>query len=166
MICLACVRSLAGIQTAKICRCRINTQHTRHKGIRPSRFHLGVVRPSKLHHYNRFVRMGCFPLGQPFPHPSQTMTPGSSLRATGIPDVSQWAEERGHDDPFIKSFHDSAGFAASASQICIVAASIPCATTWSTFWVITAPSDLPSNANTSAPYFSAAYFFASANCAW
>ncbi len=57
------------------------------------------------------------------------------------------------------------GLAASASQICIVAASMPWATTWSTFWVMTAESDLPSNANTSAPYFSAAYFLASANCA-
>ena len=43
---------------------------------------------------------------------------------------------------------------------------MPCATTWSMFWVMTAESDLPSNANTSAPYFSLAYFFASANCAW
>ena len=58
------------------------------------------------------------------------------------------------------------GLAASASQMCRVAASIPCATIWSTFWVITAESDLPSNAYTSAPYFSMAYFLASANCAW
>ena len=29
-----------------------------------------------------------------------------------------------------------------------------------------APSDLPSNAYTSAPYFSLAYFLASVNCAW
>src|SRR5208337_161304 len=58
------------------------------------------------------------------------------------------------------------GFAAWSSQMCKVAASIPWATTWSTFWVMVALSDLPSNAYTSALYFSFAYFFASANCAW
>ncbi len=43
---------------------------------------------------------------------------------------------------------------------------MPCARIWSTFWVMVAESDLPSNANTSAPYFSLAYFFASVNCPW
>src|SRR5512143_20346 len=47
-----------------------------------------------------------------------------------------------------------------------VAASMPWAMIWSTFWVMTAESALPSNTNTSAPYFSWAYFFASAAWAW
>ena len=50
--------------------------------------------------------------------------------------------------------------------MCSVAASMPCAMIWSTFAVIVAESDLPSNTNTSAPYFSLAYFFASVNCPW
>src|SRR5512134_448097 len=43
---------------------------------------------------------------------------------------------------------------------------MPWARIWSTFWVMTAESALPSNTNTSAPYFSLAYFWASAACAW
>ena len=51
--------------------------------------------------------------------------------------VSQRAEERGHDDALIEG-REHAGFRCSASQMCSVAASMPCATIWSTFWVMTA----------------------------
>src|SRR5512139_4017500 len=50
--------------------------------------------------------------------------------------------------------------------MCSVAASMPCATTWSTFAVIVAESDLPSKMITSAPYFSLAYFCASVAWPW
>ena len=43
---------------------------------------------------------------------------------------------------------------------------MPWARIWSTFCVMVAEFDLPSNKNTSAPYVSMAYFCASVNCAW
>ena len=43
---------------------------------------------------------------------------------------------------------------------------MPWAMIWSTFAVIVAESDLPSKMNTSAPYFSLAYFCASVACPW
>src|SRR5271157_1753428 len=92
-------------------------------------------------------------------------TPASSLRAVGMPVSASGLK----NDVMMMPFLSAAlipGFAAWSSQMCRVAASIPWATTWSTLWVMTALSDLPSKAYTSALYFSFAYLFASANCAW
>src|SRR5512137_1068553 len=97
--------------------------------------------------------------------PMANEMPFSSLRATGMPVSASGLKNEVMMMPLLRA-SSTPGLAASASQICMVAASIPCATTWSTFWVMTAESDLPSKAKTSTPYFSLAYFFASVNCAW
>ena len=89
--------------------------------------------------------------------PMANEMPASSLRAVGMPVSPSGLKNEVMMMPLSRA-SSTPGFAASESQMCSVAASMPCATTWSTFWVMTAESDLPSKTNTSAPYFSLAYF--------
>src|SRR5512142_1424667 len=97
--------------------------------------------------------------------PISNETLASSLRAVGIP-VSAMGLKNAVMTTFFFSAASTPGLAASASQMCSVAAFMPWATIWSMLAVMVALADLPSNANTSAPYFSLAYFLASAYCAW
>src|SRR5512136_318356 len=97
--------------------------------------------------------------------PISNETLASSLRAVGMP-VSAMGLKKAVMMTFFFRAASTPGLAASASQMCRVAASMPWATTWSMLAVMVAESDLPSKMTTSAPYFSLAYFWASVAWPW
>ena len=136
-----------------------------HKGIGTPGLHFGVVRPAQFHHHDGLVGVRGLPLlGHLGAHRKRyALLVAARHRNAG---VAQRAEERRQDDALLQGLQHTRASPFRSPRCASVAASMPCATIWSTFCVMTAESDLPSNTNTSAPYFSLAYFCASVACAW
>ncbi len=98
---LGSIRAPFRVQTTQVGRIRIDGQHTLHEGIGAPRLDFGVVRPTQLHHHDRLVGVGRFPL---LSHLGAHRKGNASLVAARHRDagVGQRAEEGRHDDVFIE----------------------------------------------------------------
>jgi hypothetical protein len=156
------IRTLAGIQAAQVLAVGATDSTPCHNGsVRPTSPRCGSASPTAP------SRSAC--RDEPLSTARHLNTHGigdASLVTAGGRNtaVAQRAEERGHDDAFVDGFEHRRlhrFIVPDVQRGCIHALRQDLVDVLA---VIVAESDLPSNRNTSAPYFSLAYFLASVNC--